>query len=1639
MARSARGRGGAAATAVTLLLMLLVANAPSSWAQVTFEASVPTTINGVQTQGIVVGCKSVDGQSVVDTDTISVALTSGVDMPVKVTCRSPVYMYDLLPAGSVPQRVIPIAIPLCDSPINPYTGEAKVTAPTTRRLARMIAAAMHMGHGKDRRLETTAFADWGVEEWAAYTDGSASLESLGLSGADANKLRMNITMVHYMYDMYQAAPGAIRMGMDALMGTDKAMFPPFMRNKDGTVMEDWMYKVHHGTEWAGGVAEPKKRKLLVGAIMAGVAIGMAASNTYTIDNNVLPRLSNIEDALAVQAEANMANARAFDAINAFGAATRDMLGDTASALDSAEQAISGLQSVTDLNAESIAANQRSMIQAAETTNAGFAAAYAEREKLRTEMLAVTTAAEALVTDMGETVNGLRDFTISSAETLTREMAKVDKRAADAVRKLTQDVAEGMAANQELALLVYQEANMQKTKRDLTGLFYAVKSALSGAGWEPFLWKDNGNPEDAMRTGAAPNPEDWNEASIARRILLDEIQVMFVERGAQGAGGAGTTNHVLHQHTFNIVCDAKQLMSNVAPWYTYKDIQKFIGPEECIPLAPGTVGGVPTTSPDPSRGEWTTIVGGDPKTTTSGATLTPCVCWIEFTAETCTHGETTSGTNPLDRAGFNPASEIGRDGLTSTALCSGTGASAPTADTTGYTAMAAAGINLFDIGDLLTSPTDPGKQWYHASQKYVQDWASFEALLEWECGHERFVPFPGNPTGSAYNRVKFFGDSSAYALVTSKRMSGLYVDTTNNNAPIPFVQKVKSYANSAECATQNTVGAMCYEQPSRANCAGCQACSADPISLSRIPEDGAPTPPANLAQAVFKVMDKAWSGLVYNLADMEVSLFGVMPADVALTTTEFTYSPVAKTSFKCRILTSVYTLGEAEPLTTQQLRSVHKYMDIRMDPWGNTGTQGDPDSWPTTTSGDPPLGGNVWKQATTDPSMFNDASMFLESNMVWAGSKACVVDECTTPNVFLASAGTLLPTEQSRYTYNVPQGLLSTSPDPAGRIGSPTYIMSPTSPNGLGLDGLTLNRWAADYPNDAFDATFASASLHHYYMPLVKDGNGIHCAASLTAAMGPLCGLLENYLIYTPTSDEYGDPTVKTECNKDSVICFRPKRWSYKQQFVVPQGTTTQSFVSACPTLDTSAILKGIPTVYLSHSTTATISARITMSGDKCVTAIVPVSVPPSKRVAVSAEVCGDMDIVVERFNAATKEWINCGNEEAVDVQPPPEFGGDAANITYVQPITYVQSIDNTRLIEVGKKQNKVIGDLRNLVVSMAKQVYGEGSDALNTIKANAPGVFNFTEFSGINSQLHDDQTEAAAAENNRVATAQDNIDGLKKSSADFDAKSKELSDHVNATIEDFRKKVDKVNEQVPRIDAAYDKLNTTTHAAAAANLKAAEALDKMYEQNLKLREIGGDLDFLKDAVDEFGDVADLVGDVVKDGLKAFSSLLEGLGDAFGGGITGLIMTLMMPCLLAVCVAVALAAGVWRCCGDDIKKGVSVAAENPELVGMALGAPLGPGGMAALSMAGQVVKAAKKSSAPPAYATPSAPPLPAYAKAASVGVELGGSGDDTGAHLQGAGTQVVVGMPLGAAHVLASRAVPGEDAEMAALETDQLLQ
>jgi hypothetical protein len=1532
-------------------------------AQVTFEASVPTTVNGVQTQGIVVGCQTVSGQSIVDTTTITVALTNGVTLPLKVDCRAPVYMYDLLPAGSVPQRVIFTVLPLCDAPLSAYTEADTAGSQQSRRLLRMIAAGMHLGHGKHRDLGASVFRHWQVEDWAAYADGSAHLEhDLGLSAPAAAALRRNITRVRYMHNLYQAAPGVMRMGMDALLGTNRSLFPPFMRDADGSVKPEWAYKVNHGDDWqADAHTHPEQRRSLQlsiwGANLANIVGGINSNEETGADNS--KSIDGMALAMLVQANASTANARNINATRDFAALTRDMLDDTASALGEAEKSISALQALGDLNNQGVAGNLRLLEDAAKDRQNMSDTAYEGRKDLRTEMLFITDAAKVLAQEMQNTTNDLRTFTINVATTLAQQLEASDKRAADVTRQLMQAISDGEATTETLALHMYKQQTQQQAKRDLTGLFWRVEAQLAAAQWKPFLWQDTGADEDAARMGQRPSAEQWADGSIGRRVQLDEFQVLFLSAGAEGASGPAFVNHVLHEHTFNIVCDAKALMNNVAPWYTSEDIRKFVGPRGCLPLASGTVGGVPTTSPD-----------GDPKTTASGAELVPCVCWIEFKARSCVHNETLRTVNPLDTAGLSPSVDIGLRGLDADALC--TGAHAASVDTGGYVAMQENGIALYTATDLLTTPSDGGLAWYNTGgtaeapaypQKYIQDWSSFMNLLEWGCGAERFGPFSGNPLATGYERVKFFGDfvySNTYALLTSSRMSSLYTSAATN-ASVAFVQKIASYANTAECAAQNTAGEPCFAVPGRRRCPGCQACAADAVSLARVPEDGDPAVPTTLAQAVLTAISKAWVGLVYNLADMDVSLYGVMPADVALSTNEFSYSPATKTSFKCRLLSSVYTLGEPEPLSTQQLRSVHKYMSVRMDPWGNNGGSPTLEAENTVllSNGLPALPG-VWEQETSDPSMFNDATVFLESNMVWAGSKKCMVGLCPSPHVFLASSNALLPVTETRYTYNVPQGLLSTSPDPAGRIGSPTYIKSSKTPAELGIDGLTLNQWVADHPGDSFDAAFASASLHHYYMPLEadEDGDNIRCAAAMTAAMGPVCGLLDNYVIYTPeSSDEYGDPAVASECNKDTVLCFRPKRFSYKQQFVVPQGTTTQSFVSACPTVNAASILNGIPVVFLSHPTTSVIQARITMDGPGCLRSVLTVSVPPGKNVAVSTEVCGAMTISLERLNAATGGYESCGTDEDVDVKPPPQFGGDAANVTFVQPITYVQSTDDTRLIDVGEQQNKVLGDMRNLLASMATHVYGADSDAMHTLLASAPTVFNLTAFGEINRHLHASARAAADAENARVAAAADQLKGIQADSTTFSTQSHKLRSDVNVSIDALRSAVDKVQGDMPRLNAAYDTLNSTATVAITANLKAAAASTKAANNALKLTAHDTKIDSMDSWLHDLEDGLKDVGKVLEDVGKVVAKVVEGgidmLGDlmgALGGGFLGILFTLMMPCIIAVCAAAALAALMWFCCKDNIKAGVATVAAHPDLLALA-GAPLGPAGMAALRVAG----------------------------------------------------------------------------------------
>ena len=1485
-------------------------------AEVTFESNTPEVVDGVQYQRVTIEASSLDGKSVYDNSRIVNQLTNGAEMPVKVEFEPPVMIYDVTPAGYIPERTMLMTIPMCDTPINPFTGEDSLTEPEARRL-RLAAAAMGL-HGH-RRLESTMFHHWTPEHWDAYASGRAALTELGISPSDATKLHRNLTIISHLNMIKRAVKTRHHTaGLSALLHDDGFLFPPFMRDVNGKVTEEYMEKVYASTLSKMSDAflnhthldEQGRRRLLpgTGVVALGVAsaaLGMAAYATHMINEEILPALDSMADAMEAQAKLNEENADAIAANAEFANSTRRMLNKTTQIVSQQGIAIEGLQKITGENSKQIEENLL-LIEANErAANKSFNEAFNGRESNRNLILELTQATDLVVADMGEAVNGLRDYTKNSILELGNSIRDIDDRftmltinTGHAIDKVLSRVDEGL-------MTLHNMRTKAAVRRDLTGVFYALSQPMVSLGWKPFLWQNTGNPIDPMYTGIPPQPEGWTDGNPGRRVQMDRLVIVTVENANEEVDSIDT--YELQDYDMNVVCDGKQMMNNIASWSSLDSIRRLFGPDKCMPIPTGTFPGAPNRAPDPEAGEWVTDEFGGKKYNTGGALLKPCKCWIEIKARSCTHGVDNGYINPLS-GNIDPELDVGMAGLTSPLLCTGAGSSGPVEATSLYNSMATESggdIQIYTMEEVLGTTLDPSMAWFNPQQRYIFDWASFLSVLEWICGHERFLPFSGSPlTQPGFRRVKFFDRQEPYALVASERMSNLYTTGEEGGDDPDFMQPVYPFADDGDCEKHNTNGDRCAAMPGRSLCMSCHRCGATPMALTL--SSNKAKGPASLPAVVFNLLQNGVKAMRLELRDLDIVKYGILPADVYQETKEFRYSPETRTSFTCNMLTLVYTIGGYTPLNRIRLRETQKRASIRIDKWGN-GQEDDPDTWPMAANGQPGMSGPSIVETSSRPTLAYDSNIFLDASMLIPGPMDCILNECDTPAVFLDADGRPMPSARSRYTYNVPDREVSASEDAVGRANSVSYIMV----NEVGVDGITLNQWKSEY-GDVFNPIDASASLHHYYVPLEKlDNDGdIQCAVSQGASAGPWCSILSNFRIFDPVSANgvWGDD-VTNACGRSDTLCLTPKAFTLRESFRIPQGTPTSVVVTACPTLDTSPVDQGFPKIYLSHTLANPVSARVVMENggdnDQCIPQTLDVTVQPGRPEGVNVQVCGEMSIKILRFNAATSLWDECGDPTTTDVQPPPQFQGDDGNFSYViqQPMTVINNLDDARVVEVGQAQADISAESRALWAAVLPVVFESNPGIVPELEEAAGFVLNKTRFNGIYDKLHENSETDAANEKARASAAETRIQNIVQQRVSFVATVNALLAELNNTIIALKENIKELKEENKNNAHQFELLwNESAQATAQAN-----------ETNAIIYKAVDDIRSIK------ASSAFEIGEGMFDGIGGiFGGLLSGLAGIFGDGLA-FIFTILI--VLAVC-GVAACGLCYVCRGPISKFGIN---------------------------------------------------------------------------------------------------------------------
>lgn len=1469
-----RSRGGDYGDArllaiVCVVVGLVLGSSPCVLANtVRYQAVVDGTINGEVVRNAVFKCEGSDGREVFDADSVKLTLENGAEMDINVRCKPPVYVYERTYAGSIPGRVVPMTAPVCDTPIVPIAAIEESAPPSRRRLLRMVAAGMHTARAGS--FANTIFSHFTPEDWVHYEHGTRSLEELGIAGDAAIAIRVNITLVHYLHQRMEELPDVLGNfdGLGTLVGGDDFYFPPFMRDAAGNVVDVEYERVFHNFMDTGGdratnststsmsIQDPNRRhrRLFFGVAMSAAALGMSAYAVGVINNQILPKLNAIDDAMEKQARANDAMRGMIKANEEFAQETFTMAQKNLDATKALGRVQDTLVKKTSANADAILENKDALIAQGQAMDTGFADATRERQAMMDVMVAQQAESIALNQAVTGDLRNLQDFVLSGFDQVN---GVLDSAMEDRVRDLQsvrRDIQAVAMQLRQTNILMYRHRLNAKLRRNIAGLFHDMNTEAHTKGLKEFLWDgSSGDDADVVRAGVAPNLAKWTPGNPERRVDIDTISVLYSEYGS--VVGEGLVQNTIHQLDLAIVCDGEVLMNEVTPWFTWKDIAQLMGPDYCVPLPPKGVTLPPGTAaqPDASVGQWLTEANGDAKfNSMTGGILTPCKCWIEVRGASCTDHPRDQSQSPFEHVGLETDKVFGPGGLASAApsVCDPgqQGATPPVAwQYSQFSALHAIGVNTYSALDFLPEG-DILENWMDPDLMYLSSWQSLVTLLEDVCGDEKFQSrFPGNPLDLGFRRPKYFGDGAAYALITSATLSSMYEpgpDVAN------FVLKVVSNADAGRCNTQNTVGNLCAEGTTRTSCESCQRCSASEMSVTRYNQDT--TRPATLAALFYLTLENAWKSVQPRLQDMEVDRYGTLPSDVSTSKEAFQNDPVTRTSFECTYASWVYTVPEYVPVHKLRPTQIAMKAEVSMTRWGNDGDELDPSTYIKVPGTDEIALDANWYQTTSDPELENRFSFILPPDMLLPGSKDCMWNECQRPGIFFDANSNIMDTTgvNERYTYDIPQDMITASPDASGRANRVSYILSKKTPEVIAADGFTLNEWVAENNHARFRAVDAGTSLHWYYTPLVKNGDDVQCATAGGTHTGGWCNTLQKYRVYMPTADDYDDPGLTSKCNSDQYLCLIPKVWKYEWQASLKKGDITQGVTTGCPTLDTSAITDAqVPTLYMFHSQASPIRTRITIDGPGCTTHVDEYDVPPNKRVGIDVEVCGAMTITAEEWSNG--EWVDCSNSvESVDVQEKPEFEFDVnATTTILRETTVIRSTDNTEIANLAEDQNAMLADAL-LALSVVTQLLPESNQI--QLRELTPSVFNTSKLEAIMAETAKLKNQSVITEAENSAERWNIIQEVEVQKADFENATAVIDAELETRIGERDAAIEAAEAQLKVMNESLANLTKASFVADAALAEASAALRHAASIEVDVVDLGNLLGPLKSIGGMFG-------------------------------------------------------------------------------------------------------------------------------------------------------------------------------------------
>ena len=634
----------------------------------------------------------------------------------------------------------------------------------------------------------------------------------------------------------------------------------------GATMEDVVY----GHDPAS-TARLDRKLLFLGAVALGVAaaalaVGVvaqrqAAANADKLNNEVIPRLNEMEDRFTALEKDKKAQLADMEAQKALMRATQNTLTTMSGSLDSLRDQNKATLTRVAQNEDALQQVQADAIAAAERTNARLAQQGRDISEVNANLAAVTHAVDANLAAMqdqlSESVQGLAGVMVENDGALRDWAEETVQTLRDSIGLLQANIEQQETGFRDLALLMLKMKERRSTRRGLATLFHALRRQIEAYSWRPFL------DVSTLTSEVLPDPASWwMPGSPRRRLEVDTLRLLATEDDS----GVGAGPWTAVERAYVVVCDAEQVLDDVLPWDDWTAAKRSLGPEVapgeplCAPLVPGTT----------SLEDFLQDYGETGSLTWNAAGARPCTCWVEVSERACPAGWIDSTSDPMLLQTNSDTTVPGTPSLTKAGFAALCGASPVTERVAASTPV------------LLRSATELDASWRDScADPALRDMSDIALSAQ--------------------------SPEAAAALGVSAGLAHLYLQSDRLTASISddaaFVYLLGvPWPNVAPFANATS--------PLR------EACSQDSGAVALQARLG-------LASAADSMMKEAWRQAAKELRHADAARTGSLTGDVRIDESPFNYEPSTATNYGCTYMSFLAIQGGLAPVRTLRPVGIQK--------------------------------------------------------------------------------------------------------------------------------------------------------------------------------------------------------------------------------------------------------------------------------------------------------------------------------------------------------------------------------------------------------------------------------------------------------------------------------------------------------------------------------------------------------------------------------------------------------------------------------------------------------------------------------------------------------------------------------------------